>query len=65
MTDHYKTIEHPSEGIYKEKGSKFISYAYPVYSEEDIKEHIDNLKKQYYDARHHGGAGQRGTDWKQ
>ena len=51
--DIYKTIESPSEGIYKEKGSKFIAYAYPVYSEEEIKSHLDILKKEYYDARHH------------
>ena len=51
--DIYKTIESPSEGIYKEKGSKFIAYTYPVYSEEEVKNHLDVLKKEYYDARHH------------
>jgi len=51
--DLYKTIDKISEGIYKEKGSKFISYAYPVSTEEEIKEKIANIKKQYYDARHH------------
>lgn len=39
--------------MYKEKGSKFIALVYPVVSEEDIKEKLDLLRKQYYDARHH------------
>ncbi|WP_289055150.1 IMPACT family protein [Carboxylicivirga marina] len=62
--DIYNTLDKPSEGIYKEKGSKFITYAYPVYSEEAIKAHVDELKKQYYDARHHCFAWQLGTDGK-
>lgn len=48
----YKTITNTSEGIYKEKGSKFIAYAYPVNTLEEIKSIIDELKKKYYDARH-------------
>ncbi|MCG8582847.1 MAG: YigZ family protein [Bacteroidales bacterium] len=64
QTDHYKTLNTPSEGIYKEKGSKFITYAYPVYSEDEIKAHISELKKEYYDARHHCYAWQLGTDGK-
>ena len=51
--DTYKTIAAKSEGIYKEKGSKFIALAYPVTTEEEIKEIIAGLKKEYYDARHH------------
>ncbi len=62
IIDKYKTIATPSEGIYKEKGSKFISYAYPVYSEDEIKEHVSALKEKYYDARHHCFAWQLGTD---
>ncbi|MCX2742859.1 YigZ family protein [Mangrovivirga sp. M17] len=53
MNDTYKTIAGSSEGFYKEKGSKFISYAFPVNSEENVKQHLDDLKKQYHDARHH------------
>ncbi|MCB9361465.1 MAG: YigZ family protein [Flavobacteriales bacterium] len=53
MADSYFTIKKPSEGIYKEKGSKFIAFAYPIYSEEDFKEHLSQLKKDYHDARHH------------
>jgi len=53
MEDTYRSIAKPSTGIYKEKGSKFLSFAYPVDSEEEIQETINALKKQYYDARHH------------
>lgn len=50
--DSYNTIEKPSEGIYKEKGSKFISFAFPVYNENEIKEIISQKKIEFYDARH-------------
>ena len=49
----YKTKSGFSEGFYKEKGSKFISYAYPIKSQIEIKEKISLLKKKYHDARHH------------
>ncbi|MDX5420666.1 MAG: YigZ family protein [Hymenobacteraceae bacterium] len=62
MEDTYRTIEAPSEGLYKEKGSKFIALAYPVYSEEEVKEIMADLKKQYYDARHHCYAYSLGAD---
>lgn len=52
MTDTYKTIENTSEGIYKEKGSKFLSFAFPVRNIDDINLIISDFKKQYYDARH-------------
>ncbi|RZT96543.1 putative YigZ family protein [Ancylomarina subtilis] len=64
QTDNYKTIETTSEGIYKEKGSKFIAYAFPVTCEEDIKDEISRLKKEYYDARHHCYAYMLGADKK-
>lgn len=53
MDDTYKTIEEKAEGIYKEKGSKFIAYAYPIVSEDEAKEIVQGLKKEFYDARHH------------
>ncbi|MDR3653079.1 MAG: YigZ family protein [Paludibacter sp.] len=52
MTDTYKTIIAFSEGIYKEKGSKFLAFSMPVSSVEEIKEIVKNYKKEYYDARH-------------
>ncbi|PRY13143.1 putative YigZ family protein [Pontibacter ummariensis] len=60
--DTYRTIEAPSEGLYKEKGSKFIALAYPVYTEEEVKEVMADLKKKYYDARHHCYAYSLGAD---
>jgi len=53
MEDTYKTISQSSEGIYKEKGSKFISLAYPVTSEDQIREIVQFLKKEHHSARHH------------
>ena len=52
-TDSYKTIETLSQGLYKDKGSKFLSFAYPVSEQESVKPIIDDLKKKYHDARHH------------
>ena len=51
--DQYRTIAEPAEAIYKERSSKFLAYAYPVESEEQIKGLLDALRKQYYDATHH------------
>jgi uncharacterized YigZ family protein len=53
MEDTYKTISKPAEGLFKDKGSKFIAYAYPVYAEDEIKELIQSIKKEHYSARHH------------
>jgi len=52
MSFTYKTIKAPSNGIYKEKGSKFLSYAFPITTVEQAKELIDKHKKEYFDARH-------------
>lgn len=51
--DTYNTIAAPALGEYKEKGSKFIAYAYFVQSEEEIKEKIELLKKEHFKACHH------------
>lgn len=53
MPEYLYTIESNSEGLYKEKGSKFIARAYPVNDENEIKEILIDLKKEYHDARHH------------
>lgn len=63
-TDKFKTIEKISEGIYKEKGSKFFAYAYPVSHENEVKEILKELRKKYYDARHHVYAFRIGADLK-
>jgi len=49
----YKTIKKKSEGLYKEKGSKFIALAFPVKSEGAFKEVYAEVKKEYHNARHH------------
>ena len=51
--DKYKEVKSPTTGIYKEKGSKFIAYVYPVYSEEEVKEKLEEVKKLEHSARHH------------
>lgn len=60
--DTYNIIGGPSEGLYKEKGSKFIALAIPVFSEEEIKENLIQVKKKYFDARHHCYAWVLGPD---
>ncbi|MFI3267260.1 MAG: YigZ family protein [Rikenellaceae bacterium] len=59
--DTYKTINNTSEGLYKEKGSKFISYAYHVETVEEVSEIVSRLKKEYFDARHHCFAWRMGA----
>ncbi len=49
----YNTIKQPAKGFYKEKGSKFIALVLPVSSEDEIKKGLKQIKKEYYDARHH------------
>lgn len=66
-SDCYKSISAPSKGIYKDKGSKFLSFAFPVESETEIKEHISKIKKEFFDARHHCYAyrlGYKGEIWR-
>ncbi|HZH72375.1 MAG TPA: YigZ family protein [Mariniphaga sp.] len=53
MDDTYKTISTSSEGIFKDKGSKFLAYAFPVESEMEVKEILAQIKKDHHSARHH------------
>ena len=53
IQDSYKSIASPSDGLFKDNGSRFIARAYPVETEEEVKEIVAALKKEYYDARHH------------
>jgi uncharacterized YigZ family protein len=62
--DSYKTIKQASkEGLFKDRGSKFYGYAFPVTNEEEIKEKIELLKKQHYNARHWCYAWQLGKKY--
>ncbi len=49
----YKTLSEPSSGVYKEKGSRFYSYAYPIDSEDDVKIFLQKVKTEHHSARHH------------
>ena len=62
MDDTYKTITNPSEGYYTEKRSRFISFAIPVRTVEEVKTEIARLRKEYYDARHVCWAYMLGAD---
>ena len=53
QTDTYFTLKGNSEGFYKEKGSKFLAFAFVVSNKEEVKRLLSNLKKEYYEARHH------------
>jgi uncharacterized YigZ family protein len=63
LKDTYNTIASPSpEILYKEKNSKFFGYAFPVIKEEEIKTHLEQLKKQHHGAVHFCYAYQLGTE---
>jgi uncharacterized YigZ family protein len=62
--DLYRTIKGPSKGEFKDRGSKFYAFAYPIETEGEFKEHLQDLKKEYHDARHHVYAFRIGSDKK-
>ena len=62
MADTYFTIQQPATGIYKDKGSRFLAFAEPVSSEDEIKQRLAFYRKQYYDARHVCYAWMLGAD---
>jgi Uncharacterized conserved protein len=63
IKDTYRTLDFPSEEVlYKEKNSKFFGYAFPISSEEQAKDFLDNLRKQHHSARHWCYAFQLGTE---
>ena len=63
LIDSYKTIAKPSEGeLFKDKNSKFYGYAFPVSNEDQIKTHLEAIKKEHYAARHWCYAYQLGTE---
>lgn len=62
FSDSYKTIENSCEGIYKDRGSKFLAFAFPVHKEEEVKEHLQLLRKEHSAANHHCYAFRIGAD---
>jgi uncharacterized YigZ family protein len=60
--DTYLTIGKPAEGIFRDRGSKFLAYAYPIKNEQDIKTIVSNLKQAHPKANHHCWAIRWSTD---
>ena len=67
IKDTYRSIAAQSEGLFKDNGSRFIALAYPVETEDEVKEIVASLRKEYHDARHHCYAyriGLNGDVWR-
>ena len=62
MEDSYKTIKSLSEGYYTEKRSRFLSFAMPVCTVDEVKEYVQEYRKKYYDSRHVCWAYMLGAD---
>ena len=62
IQDTYKSISAPSEGLFKDLGSRFLALAWPVETEGEVKAIVDSLKKKYHDARHHWYAYRLGLE---
>lgn len=60
--DSYRTIITPSKGLYKEKGSRFLAFAEPVTTPEQVKKLLEDYRREYHDARHHCFAYMLGHD---
>lgn len=60
--DTYKSIAEPSRGLFRDNGSRFLAFAWPVESEEEVKQIVSSLRKEYHDARHHCYAYRLGKD---
>ena len=62
LNDTYNSVSGPSEGLYKESGSRFTAFLYPVETEEEVKAKVAALRSEYHDARHHCYAYRLGLD---
>lgn len=62
ISDTYSSIGAPSEGLFKDNGSRFIALAFPVGSESEVKDLVEAARKKYHDARHHCFAYRIGND---
>ncbi len=60
--DTYLTIKEPSEGLYKDRGSKFLGFAFPISNEEEVKQRLIEIKKLHPSATHHCYAYRLGAD---
>lgn len=62
ISDAYTSVQNACEGLFKDKGSRFISYLYPITSETQVKPLVDAVKKEHHAARHHCFAYRIGHD---
>ena len=62
IKDHYKTVAGPAHGEYKDRGSKFLAYAFPVYTEEEWQSRLEEVRREHPKARHHCYAYRLGLD---
>ena len=62
VSDTYLSISAESEGLYKDRGSRFLAFAFPAESEEEVKARLEQLRREYHDARHHCCAWRIGKD---
>ncbi|MEM6700850.1 MAG: YigZ family protein, partial [Bacteroidota bacterium] len=62
MSDQYKTLAAPSTGEFKDRGSKFFAYAFPVETETEVATALEQVKKEHFKARHHCYAYRLGMD---
>ncbi|MFN8712053.1 MAG: IMPACT family protein [Bacteroidota bacterium] len=60
--DTYRTIAAPAEGLFKDRGSRFLAFAFPVTTEDEIKIHLERLRKEHFGANHHCYAWRLGVD---
>jgi uncharacterized YigZ family protein len=60
--DTYRTIEKPAEGLFRDRGSKFLAFAYPLNHESELKDILAGLKSVHPKANHHCWAFRLGID---
>ncbi|MBR6876624.1 MAG: YigZ family protein [Neisseriaceae bacterium] len=61
----YQTITQPVQAEFKDKGSRFIAFAYPIFSSEEVKQYVDTLRQEHHKARHWCFAWRLGVDGNQ
>ena len=60
--DHYKTIQSPADGVFKDRGSRFVGMAFPITNEQEVKKYLQEVRKQHYQCNHHCYAFRLTTD---
>lgn len=53
FTDVFQTLKEPAVGEYKDRGSKFLAFAFPIQTEAEVRDALQRLKKEHFDAVHH------------